>query len=150
MIKRIKRKIAKMIEHYYGIIAVVCIVGMAIGQSIIIFSCNPKIDVSMMMMYIVGIIIFFLSLTCLGRLDDLWLECVVDVDDDEDYTPSQMIGKYFTYDGKRYIIYQYVCNGQDDESCFFKCRLVDIDEYIIWHEEELKKAIALNDIEVEA
>lgn len=71
------------------------------------------------------------------------------VEYEEPYEPSRMIGKYFTYDGRRYIIYQYVCNGQDDESCFFKCRLVDVDECIIWHEEELKKAIAVNDVEVE-
>lgn len=141
MKKRIKKAFDEMIDKHPDGIVNVCLLGIVIGMIIQLFSIYSPIEVEGL---VLGVTIFLLSILCLE-----YLICRDDMKHEETYKPSQMIGKCFTYDGKQYIIYQYVCNGQNGESCYFKCRLVNVDDYIIWHEEELKKAIANDDVEVE-
>lgn len=66
------------------------------------------------------------------------------------YEPSYLVNKFFMHQGIRYEILQYVSFGQDQQSCYFKCRTCEpLKEQSIWYEEELKQAIANNDIKME-
>ncbi len=66
------------------------------------------------------------------------------------YEPSYLVNKFFSHQGIRYEVLQYVSFGQDQQSCYFKCRTCDTNhDQSIWYEEELKQAIANNDIKVE-
>lgn len=66
------------------------------------------------------------------------------------YEPAYLVGKYFMYGEQKYIIVEYVSYGQDDLSCFFKCRTcAPVNDEVTWYECELKKSIESGEIEIE-